>query len=91
MHRTPAGWLSAASPESLGEARQPCSKTGHDARLGARRNSTRKRPRVGGGTRPELPRLLDQLRPDLVMVWTLARLSRSLKDLLHRNRCATDR
>jgi DNA invertase Pin-like site-specific DNA recombinase len=34
--------------------------------------------------RPELTRLLDQLRPgDVVMVWKLDRLSRSLKDLLH--------
>ena len=33
---------------------------------------------------PELTRLLDQLRPgDVVMVWKLDRLSRSLKDLLH--------
>ena len=34
--------------------------------------------------RPQLQRLLDQLRPaDVVIVWTLDRLSRSLKDLLH--------
>jgi DNA invertase Pin-like site-specific DNA recombinase len=33
--------------------------------------------------RPELQRLLDQLRPgDVVLVWKLDRLSRSLKDLL---------
>jgi DNA invertase Pin-like site-specific DNA recombinase len=31
-----------------------------------------------------LHRLLDHLRPgDVVVVWTLGRLSRSLKDLLH--------
>src|SRR4030095_11886464 len=34
--------------------------------------------------RPQLQRLLDQLRPaDVVAVWKLDRLSRSLKDLLH--------
>jgi DNA invertase Pin-like site-specific DNA recombinase len=34
--------------------------------------------------RPALHRLLDQLRPeDVVVVWKLDRLSRSLKDLLH--------
>ena len=41
--------------------------------------------KVGGGrwSRPELERLLDQLRPDdVVVVWKLDRLSRSLKDLL---------
>ena len=32
----------------------------------------------------ELARLLDQLRPgDVVLVWKLDRLSRSLKELLH--------
>jgi DNA invertase Pin-like site-specific DNA recombinase len=37
----------------------------------------------GRWDRPELSRLLDQLRPgDVVMVWKLDRLSRSLKDLL---------
>ena len=34
--------------------------------------------------RPELQRLLDHLRAgDVVVVWKLDRLSRSLKDLLH--------
>lgn len=34
--------------------------------------------------RPELHRLLDQIRPgDVMVVWKLDRLSRSLKDLLH--------
>lgn len=38
----------------------------------------------GRWERPELHRMLDQLRPgDVVMVWKLYRLSRSLKDLLH--------
>ena len=38
----------------------------------------------GRWDRPELQRLLDQLRPsDVVIVWKLDRLSRSLKDLLH--------
>ena len=38
----------------------------------------------GRWDRPELHRLLDQLRPDeIVVVWKLDRLSRSLKDLLH--------
>tara|TARA_E500000331_G_C17272891_1_gene720215 strand:+ start:2746 stop:3324 length:579 start_codon:yes stop_codon:yes gene_type:complete len=40
---------------------------------------------ISGGRwdRPELHKLLDQLRPgDLVVVWKLDRLSRSLKDLL---------
>jgi DNA invertase Pin-like site-specific DNA recombinase len=38
----------------------------------------------GHWDRPELHRLLDQLRPDdVVVVWKLDRLSRSLKDLLH--------
>ena len=38
----------------------------------------------GQWDRPELARLLDQLRPgDVVLVWKLDRLSRSLKDLLH--------
>ena len=38
----------------------------------------------GRWERPELQRMLDQLRPgDVVMVWKLDRLSRSLKDLLH--------
>jgi DNA invertase Pin-like site-specific DNA recombinase len=42
--------------------------------------------RASGGRwdRPELHRLLDQLRPkDVVIVWKLDRLSHSLKDLLH--------
>ena len=42
--------------------------------------------RASGGRwdRPALHRLLDQLRPrDVVVVWKLDRLSRSLKDLLH--------
>jgi DNA invertase Pin-like site-specific DNA recombinase len=38
----------------------------------------------GRWDRPQLTRLLDQLRSgDVVMVWKLDRLSRSLKDLLH--------
>src|SRR3954464_2434366 len=38
----------------------------------------------GQWDRPELHRLLDHLRPgDVVVVWKLDRLSRSLKDLLH--------
>lgn len=38
----------------------------------------------GRWDRPELARLLDQLRPgDTVVVWKLDRLSRSLKDVLH--------
>jgi len=38
----------------------------------------------GRWDRLELGRLLDQLRPgDVVLVWKLDRLSRSLKDLLH--------
>jgi DNA invertase Pin-like site-specific DNA recombinase len=38
----------------------------------------------GRWDRPELHRLLDQLRPgDVAVVWKLDRLSRSLKDLLH--------
>jgi DNA invertase Pin-like site-specific DNA recombinase len=37
----------------------------------------------GHWDRPELHRLLDQVRPgDVVVVWKLDRLSRSLKDLL---------
>jgi DNA invertase Pin-like site-specific DNA recombinase len=37
----------------------------------------------GRWDRPELHKLLDQLRPDdIVMVWKLDRLSRSLKDLI---------
>jgi DNA invertase Pin-like site-specific DNA recombinase len=42
--------------------------------------------RASGGRwdRPELHRLLDQLRArDVLVVWKLDRLSRSLKDLLH--------
>lgn len=42
--------------------------------------------RASGGRwdRPELHRLLEQLRPgDVLVVWKLDRLSRSLKDLLH--------
>ena len=38
----------------------------------------------GRWERPELQRMLDHLRPgDVVVVWKLDRLSRSLKDLLH--------
>ncbi|MFD2610800.1 recombinase family protein [Deinococcus taklimakanensis] len=38
----------------------------------------------GQWDRPELHRLLDQLRPgDVLVVWKLDRLTRSLKDLLH--------
>jgi DNA invertase Pin-like site-specific DNA recombinase len=38
----------------------------------------------GRWDRPQLHRLFDQLRPhDVVVVWKLDRLSRSLKDLLH--------
>ena len=41
-------------------------------------------PAGGRWERPQLQRLLDQLRPaDVVVVWKLDRLSRSLKDLLH--------
>ncbi|MBA2669659.1 MAG: recombinase family protein [Gemmatimonadetes bacterium] len=42
--------------------------------------------RMSGGRwdRPELHRLLDHLRPgDVLVVWKLDRLSRSLRDLLH--------
>jgi DNA invertase Pin-like site-specific DNA recombinase len=42
--------------------------------------------RASGGRwdRPQLHRLLDQLRPDdVVVIWKLDRLSRSLKALLH--------
>ena len=42
--------------------------------------------RASGGRwdRPELHRLIEQLRPgDVLVVWKLDRLSRSLKDLLH--------
>jgi DNA invertase Pin-like site-specific DNA recombinase len=43
-----------------------------------------KRASGGRWDRPQLHRLLDQLRPDdVVVVWKLDRLSRSLKDLLH--------
>ncbi len=44
------------------------------------------REAVSGGRwdRPELHKMLEQLRPgDVVVVWKLDRLSRSLKDLLH--------
>src|SRR6266704_5568414 len=44
------------------------------------------REKASGGRwdRPQLHQLLDQLRPrDVVVVWKLNRLSRSLKDLLH--------
>ena len=38
----------------------------------------------GRWDRPQLHRMLDQLRPgDVLVVWKLDRLSRSLKDLLH--------
>ena len=38
----------------------------------------------GRWDRPELHRMLDQLREgDMVVVWKLDRLSRSLKDVLH--------
>jgi DNA invertase Pin-like site-specific DNA recombinase len=38
----------------------------------------------GRWDRPQLHRMLDQLRPDdIVVVWKLDRLSRSLKDVLH--------
>jgi hypothetical protein len=38
----------------------------------------------GRWDRPELHRLLDHLRRgDVVVIWKLGRLSRSLKDLLH--------
>ena len=46
--------------------------------------------RASGGRwdRPALHRMLDQLRPrDVVVVWKLDRLSRSLKDLLHLMEC----
>jgi len=42
----------------------------------------------GRWDRPELHRLLDQLREgDMVVVWKLDRLSRSLKDVLHIMEC----
>jgi DNA invertase Pin-like site-specific DNA recombinase len=38
----------------------------------------------GRWDRPELHKMLDQLRPgDVVVIWKLDRLSRSLKDLIH--------
>ena len=50
---------------------------------GCRRVFEEKAP-GGRWDRPELHRLLDQLREgDVVVVWKLDRLSRSLKDLLH--------
>jgi DNA invertase Pin-like site-specific DNA recombinase len=43
----------------------------------------REKPRGGRWDRPELQRLLDQLRKgDVVVVWKLDRLSRSLRDVL---------
>ena len=46
--------------------------------------SSRKPRPAGGWDRPELHRMLDQLREgDVVVVWKLDRLSRSLKDVLH--------
>ncbi len=45
---------------------------------------SRKLPLAAAWDRPELHRLLDQLREgDTVVVWKLDRLSRSLKDVLH--------
>jgi DNA invertase Pin-like site-specific DNA recombinase len=51
-------------------------------RPAARSSSARKHP-AAGGDRPELRRLLDQLRAgDILVVWKLDRLSRSLRDVL---------
>jgi len=45
--------------------------------------SSGRKPPEGVGTRPELHRLIDQLRKgDVLVVWKLDRLSRSLRDVL---------
>ena len=48
------------------------------------KESSRQAASGGRWDRPELHRMLDQLREgDVVVVWKLDRLSRSLKDVLH--------
>ena len=72
----------------LGYARLLTQDQDNSAQLAALRKAKCKRvyeEAASGGRwdRPELHRLLDQLRPgDVLVVWRLDRLSRSLKDLL---------
>jgi DNA invertase Pin-like site-specific DNA recombinase len=72
----------------LGYARVSTHEQDNTAQLTALRKAKCKRiyeETASGGRwdRPELHRLLDQLRPgDVLVVWKLDRLSRSLKDLL---------
>lgn len=72
----------------LGYARVSTQDQDNTAQLAALRGAKCKRTyeeTASGGRwdRPELHRLLDQLRPgDVLVVWKLDRLSRSLKDLL---------
>ena len=79
--RPPAqSWATAASPgrgQDLAQQRA-APRAARCARLFEEKASG------GRWDRPELHRLLDHLRPgDVVVVWKLDRLSRSLKDLLH--------
>jgi DNA invertase Pin-like site-specific DNA recombinase len=75
-------WLGYARV-SKGDAQDPRAQTAALRAAGVERIFTE---HASGGRwdRPELHRLLEHLRPgDVVVVWKLDRLSRSLKDLLH--------
>lgn len=70
-------WVSKGDDQSTAAQKRALQETGCD-RLFEEAASG------GRWDRPQLHRMLDQLRPgDIVVVWKLDRLSRSLKDLLH--------
>ena len=74
-------WFSA-TPECLRTSRTQARKSDH-SKLRVQRPFFTECASGGRWDRPELQRLLEQLRPNgVVLVWKLDRLSRSLKDLL---------
>jgi len=73
---------SSATPESRPATRTPPPRPPRSRVRDANGSSGRKPPE-GVETRPELHRLIDQLRKgDVLVVWKLDRLSRSLRDVL---------
>ncbi|XTI73778.1 recombinase family protein (plasmid) [Acidithiobacillus sp. AC3] len=72
------GYARVSTQEQNNDAQIAALKAAHCTRIFEEKAS------AGRWDRPELHRLLDQLREgDVLVVWKLDRLSRSLKDLLH--------